>query len=219
MPFILPKHNHRTSIMGRTGTGKTVMGAFILAHSNFHEKPYYIVDVKGEDLFDYTDRIKEIGLNETPNKPGIYRVRPLMPAQQDQLEAWLWRVYNNENTGLFFDEAYMIPDDGAFPAILTQGRSKNINCLICTQRPAWISRFVFSEAHQFCVFHLNDKDDRTKVKRFLPPNTPIHKRLPPHHSLWYDVSNDRLTPLSPVPDGKTIMDKIHDRLKPKRWYL
>jgi hypothetical protein len=194
------------------------MGAFILSHSNFDEKPYIIVDYKGEQLYDQTDRIKELALNELPAKPGVYRVRPI-PNDDENMERFLWRVYNRENIGLLFDEAYMVPDDKAFPAILTQGRSKHINSIILTQRPAWISRFCFSEAHHFCVFHLNDKDDRTKVKRFLPINTPIHKRLPAHHSLWYDVSRDDLTPLSPVPAGEAIIERIHDRLKPKKWTL
>jgi hypothetical protein len=201
--------------MGRTGSGKTALALFLLARANFHQKPYYIVDYKGDNHIGDIDRAKQIGLNETPRQPGLYVVRPL-PHEQDQAEAWLWRVYNQEDTGLYFDEAYMVPDEGAFPAILTQGRSKRINSIIITQRPAWISRFVFSEASQFAAFHLNDSDDRKKLWRFLPPDKIVRKRLPDYHSTWYDVGSNDLTLLGPCPHPDVSVDMIQSRLNPRR---
>jgi len=213
MTFRLPLSAHRTAIMGRTGSGKTAMALFLLARSNFHEKPYYIVDYKGDNHIAEIDRAKPLDVNERPpTKPGLYVVRPL-PHQQDEMEAWLWHVYNQENAGLYFDEAYMVPDDGAFPAILTQGRSKHINSIIISQRPAWISRFVFSEANQFGSFHLNDADDRKKLWRFLPQDKIVRKRLPDYHSVWYDVDNNDLTLLAPCPHPDESVDMIQSRLQ------
>jgi len=202
--------------MGRTGSGKTVLALFLLSEANFQSKPYYIVDYKGDDHIAQLDRANEIGLTDLPRKPGIYIVRPL-PHQEEDVEKWLWRVYEAGNSGLYFDEAYMVPDNGAFPAILTQGRSKGINSLIITQRPAWISRFVFSEANQYAIFHLNDRDDRKKVWRFLPDDKIMRKRLPDYHSLWYDVDRNHLVPLRPVPPADVVLDRIQARLAPKRW--
>src|SRR5262249_979811 len=174
MTFELPRSDHRTAIMGRTGSGKTALALFLLSHSNFNEKPYYIVDYKGDQHISELNRAREIDLHELPRQPALYIVRPL-PHQQEAMEHWLWRVYSHGNSGLYFDEAYMLPDEGAFPAILTQGRSKGINSIVITQRPAWISRFVFSEANQFSAFHLNDRDDRKKLWRFLPDDRIIRK--------------------------------------------
>jgi DNA helicase HerA-like ATPase len=215
MAFKLPKDSHRTAIMGRTGSGKTALSLFVLSRANFEDKPYYIVDYKGDDHIAQLDRAKEIGLNETPRHPGLYIVRPL-PHETEAMEQWLWRVYEQGGTGLYFDEAYMVPDDGAFPAILTQGRSKRINSIIVTQRPAWISRFVFSEANQFASFHLNDADDRKKLWRFLPPDKIVRKRLPDYHSVWYDVDNNALSLLSPCPHPDASVDMIQSRLQPRR---
>lgn len=202
--------------MGRTGSGKTVLALWLLSHANFDQKPYYVIDYKGDDHIARLDRAREIALNEIPRHPGIYVVRPL-PHETENVERWLWRVYSNGNSGLYFDEAYMVPDDGAFPALLTQGRSKNINSIIITQRPAWISRFVFSEANQYAIFHLNDRDDRKKVWRFLPDDRIMRKRLPDYHSLWYDVDRNQLVPLKPVPPAEQIVDNIQAQLAPKRW--
>lgn len=201
--------------MGRTGSGKTAMALFLLARANFNEKPYYVVDFKGDNHIAELDRAKEIGTRELPAQPGLYVLRPL-PHEQEQVEAWLWKVYNRENAGLYFDEAYMVPDDGAFPALLTQGRSKHINSIIITQRPAWISRFVFSEANQFASFHLNDADDRKKLWRFLPQDKIIRKRLPDYHSIWYDVDRNALVPLSPCPHPDVSVDMIQSRLVSRR---
>jgi DNA helicase HerA-like ATPase len=55
---------------------------------------------------------------------------------------------------LYIDEAYHIKELGLEPLLikfLTQGRSKKISVVVGTQRPAWISKFAFSEpTHVFC---------------------------------------------------------------------
>jgi len=213
--FRLPRFDQRTAIMGRTGSGKTALALFLLSYSDFTERPHYIIDYKGDSHIAQLDRAKEIGLHEFPRQPGLYVVRPL-PHQSEATEAFLWKIYNHENAGVYFDEAYMVPDYGAFPAILTQGRSKGISSIVITQRPAWISRFVFSEANQFAAFHLNDRDDRKKLWRFLPEDRIVRKRLPDYHSVWYDVDRNDLTLLAPVPPPEQLIDAIQARLQPRR---
>lgn len=215
--FRLPLHNHRTAVMGRTGSGKTVMGLFLLSGSNFEQKPYYIVDYKGDPYFQQIDRLREIGLHERPpTNPGLYVIRPIPKADDEAVNDWLLRIWEQENAGIMFDEAYMVPEDRGFISILTQGRTKHINSIINTQRPAWISRFVFTEANQLCAYHLNDKDDRKKLWRHLPEDKVVRQRLPDYHSIWYDVDRNELSLLGMVPHPDVLLDRIQTRLQPRR---
>ena len=112
----------------------------------------------------------------------------------------------------------MVPDQEAFQAILTQGRSKEIPAIILTQRPVWISRFVFSEADFYAVFHLNDRRDQKSVAEFTP-NTPLWdltSRIPDYHFRWYDVSGDYSTQMQPVPDRDMILETFEKRLSVRK---
>jgi hypothetical protein len=46
---------------------------------------------------------------------------------------------------------------------LTRGRSRRQSFLGGTQRPAWVSRFVFSESDYLSIFSLNLKEDRKRM--------------------------------------------------------
>lgn len=212
----LPTNQQRLVGMGRTGSGKTQFGAWVLSEAPFDKQPYVIVDYKGDDLLADLPRVHEIGLNEYPKHPGLYYVHPT-PSDNDNVEEWLWGVWKRENIGLYFDEAYSLPNPtagGAFQAILTQGRSKHIPAIILTQRPNWISRFVFSEADYYAVFHLNDKRDKLTVQQFMPEDT-LKERLPDYHSYYYDVKRDKLFILQPVPKASVIKERFEERLKPR----
>lgn len=212
--FQLPTNQHRVAVMGSTGSGKTQFGFWLLSLAPFDKQPYIIFDYKRETLFTQTDRIKEIALGELPKQPGVYIVR-MMPAQLSEVNDYLLKIWDHENVGVFFDEAYMLPDKDGLSAILTQGRSKNIPAIILTQRPAWISRFVFSEANHYAVFRLNDLDDRKTVRRFLPPDTDLTSDLPDYHSLWYTVGKRVAVPMSPVPGEAELLERLESRLAPK----
>lgn len=211
--FRLPNNTQRTSVIGRTGTGKSVFGMWLLSESDFSSQPWVIVDYKRDELINSIDRIKEIGLNEVPKHPGLYRVHP-HPDDEDGVDAFLMKVWERENTGLFFDEAYMLPDKGGLRAVYTQGRSKHIPAITVSQRPVWLSRFAFTQADFHAVFHLNDNKDEEKAGSFMPRGS-LKKRLPDHHSKWYDVGQDALFTMQPAPPPEQIQETIMDRLKPK----
>jgi hypothetical protein len=217
--FRLPSNKQRVAVMGRTGSGKTQFGAWLLSQAGFDRQPYIIVDYKIDELLNASDRIQEIGLNEVPRKPGLYIIHPL-PSEGEEVDAWLWKIWERERVGLYIDEGYRVPTDGAFDAIMQTGRSKHIPAIILTQRPTWISRFVFSEADFYVAFHLQDLRDRVTAQQFMPAGTLLRGkeivRIPEFHSKWYDVGSDRLFTLKPVPDAETILDVIDTRLSPKR---
>jgi len=218
--FRFPSSSERVSIVGRTGSGKTQAGAWLLSHANYNARPWIVIDFKGDELLNGIEGAKHVDTSDKmPKHAGIY-ILHAHPDDEDGINKTLMRMWERENIGLFVDEAYMIPKNSpGFMGILTQWRSKKIPSIILSQRPAWISKFVFTEADHFCVFHLNHIGDRKKVGEFLPPEQAISRNAPEFHSHWYDVKRNALFLMRPVEKRDTILERFNSRLKPRRTFF
>lgn len=220
--FSFPSLTHRTAVIGRTGSGKTQAAAWLLSHAQFDEQPWIIVDYKGDDLLNAIPRLRRIGLDTIPSEPGVYHLR-VDPHQFREVEKWLWRVWAKTHVGLYFDELGQVPDPnrmtggGALRAIFTQGRSKQIPIIALIQRPRFVSRYLFSEADYFMIFHLNTKGDNVAIQEFTPFDT--RQRLARYHSRWYDVSEHNWFLFQPVEEARVILDRFEDRLRPRTRFL
>ena len=117
-----------------------------MLESKIH-RPWIIFDYKGDDL------IQSIGATEiaitgpVPNRAGIYIVKPIPQIDDNKVLDFLWRCWAKEYVGIYIDEGYMIgKNNAALTALLTQGRSKQIEMIILTQRPVWANKFIYSKA-------------------------------------------------------------------------
>lgn len=212
MNFRLPGGDARTTVIGATGTGKTTCGAWLLSKQRFDKRPWVCIDFKREALFDYVGMppIQQMDLSSRPpRKPGLYLISP-RPDEDDALEAWLWRVWERENIGLFVDEASLMPEQDAFRAILQQGRSKRLPVIACTQRPVGVQRPLFSEASYFAIYRMADKRDYKVIEGFVPADLSLP--LPDHHWRWYDVAGNRLLTMAPVPHPEMVADHLRERV-------
>jgi hypothetical protein len=215
LPFHLPQHDKRTVVIGSTGSGKTFLACWLLAHANWHQRPCYVLDYKGDTLIQEIE-MTDINVNmPPPRKPGLYRV-PLIPEISDEaLTLFLWRVWRNENAIVYVDEGYMIPQENkAFKALLTQGRSKNVQMITLVQRPVFCSKFVFSEANHFYVMRLQTEDDRKYVRGYLD-GTSINN-LPRFHAYWYSADEQEGAHLAPVPGRAAILEIFDKRRESSR---
>jgi DNA helicase HerA-like ATPase len=210
-----PGPTDRTAIIGRTGSGKTVAAVWLLSRSDFDERPWVVLDYKGDKLINSIARAERIThSDELPDLPGIYLMR-VTPGDEELVDEWFRRVWERENVGIFVDEGYMVGSrDRWFNACLTQGRSKNISMLILTQRPVWLSRFVFSESDFFMVFDLTHTKDADKVAEYIRDDERrlLERDLPKFHSFYYDVSERHLEICGPVPKSDELLATIDSRL-------
>lgn len=212
--FILPGAADRTAVIGATGTGKTVLGAWLLSKQRFDKRPWVCIDFKDEELWDMvgTPPMQTLKVHQLPGKHGLYRMR-VQPWDSDALEEWLKRVWSRGNIGLFVDEVSLIPQKEAFKAILRQGRSRRIPVIACSQRPVDVDREVWSEANYISVFRLDDIRDYKIIKGFTR-DAPIDRQLPEFWSHWYDKKKYTCIPLQPVPSPASIADDLR-RVAPR----
>jgi DNA helicase HerA-like ATPase len=223
--FRLPRTDEHTAILGCTGSGKTTLAAWVLSKAPFDQMPYVCIDYKNDDLLAKIARLKEIDIDDSiPEKPGLYVIRPL-PSDGEKMEQWLWKIWEKGATGLYIDEAYLLPNKDAIKNILAQGRSLRIPVIAASQRPVDVPRSIFTEASHIAVFRLNDDRDKKTVREFTPKGMMFgqggeERRLPDYHSFWYSVKDHKAGDpvpyhiLSPVPKASKIVEAINDRLAP-----
>lgn len=210
----LPRSDKRTAVIGSTGSGKTRFAVWLLSTRDFHRRPWIIFDFKGDELIEAINPQEISVLGGVPTKPGLYVVRPIPGLHDKAVEGFLWKCWRRENVGIYIDEGYMLGNrNAALNACLTQGRSKNIEMITLSQRPVWMSKFVFSESNYFVIFNLTLEDDRKYVSSYIG-GTAINL-LPPYHSLWYDCNGQRGTVLQPVPGDDELIDRFERRLSRK----
>jgi hypothetical protein len=222
--FAFPTIHDRVVVNGRTGSGKTHAGAWLLSEADFHRQPYVIVDFKREELFKQITRREQIDLDDAlPTKPGIYHMT-VLPTEIDALEEWLWKVWRQTHIGLFFDEGALLDkNSGAMKAIQVTGRALCIPCYTLSQRPVGLGRHIFSEQNFYMGFHLNDARDRDTVAEWTPDygiwEGRQKLRLPKFHSRWYDVGADLSVELAPAPRAAHILQRFDERLKPRKRFI
>jgi len=208
--FRLPGGEDRTTVIGMTGTGKTVLAAWLLQKQRWEERPWVCIDYKNEILFDKIGDppMRPLKMGQMPGKRGLYRMR-VSPGDDEALDDWFWKIWERENVGLFCDEVSLVQSKGAFKGILRQGRSKRIPVIACTQRPVDCDREVFSESNYLAVFRVKDERDYKTIKGFTG-RAPIEAPLPPHWSHWYDARQNSLLTLRPVPDPDAVAKSFRD---------
>lgn len=210
-----PGDTDRLTIVGATGSGKTIAGLYHLSRRNIDQKPWIVYDYKYDATINAIEGAQHVSLNsKLPERPGLYIVHP-SPSDDVLVDAHMMQIWAREDMGVYVDEGYMVGNKSpAFRALLTQGRSKHIPMIINSQRPVYMDRFVFTESQFIQVFRLQHDDDIASAQKFIPYD--LSERLPRFHSYYYDVIENKVITLRPVPDENAILDTFDMKLSKLR---
>lgn len=211
-----PGPTDRVVIVGITGSGKTTAAMWHLSGKDFDAQPWLLINFKGDKLMLEVADIKgvqTIPVTGMPGEKGLYFVNPL-PHDDEALDDLLRRIWERGNCGIFVDEVYRLKITTWFEACMVQGRSKRIPMIICTQRPARMPLFVFSEAQYAQIYNLTKKADRVRIEDDFPGISRDY-HLARYHSYWYNVTERELAEFSPVPNEASIISTFRAKFPPE----
>lgn len=179
-PDYIPKKGERALSIGMTGSGKTLFNRWLL--ERLPDSPIVVYDTKHDAKFLRLPKSRvvhsidqaEEALSDLGVDYVIFRPDPRHIADAGYLDSLLaWHEQYWHHIGVYVDEIYQFLKAGVHSGpgligLFTRGRSRGITTVISTQRPANVSKFIFSEANLFYVFWLSTEDDRKRVQNFIP---------------------------------------------------
>ncbi len=197
----------RAVLAGRSGSGKSTLACWLLKRSPNH---WLILNPKHTKAYNKLPDsqviqgidFKKIDKSLQENKFTIVNPTTAQntPENLDDFVLFLHETY--ETVGLVCDELYTMHKNGqagqGLIGWLTRGRELKQSFLGQTQRPAWISQFVFSESNFIGGMALNLSGDRKRMYDMTGQAAMIEK-MAPHEWLWYAQESDTLRKFGPVP--------------------
>lgn len=223
MSELFLKRGERGVIIGASGSGKTKGAIWHLRNTAL--SPVIVFDTKGEDFavlprefdgereqvldVDTRAQFDALRLDELPEYV-IVRPSPRELADPDALDGYLQAVYERFRPAfVYIDEAYQFHRGAnagpGFVGLLTRGRSHGITTLVGSQRPAWLSRFAFTEAVRWYVYALNDARDRSRIGEFIPGFDELPAlKLGDHHFYYHHIARPAPQLMAPVPLYKPL---------------
>jgi hypothetical protein len=222
----LPAKGERALSIGQTGSGKTTFNRWLL--ERLPDAPIIIYDTKHDPKFDqlpgnrvaHTIDDVESALDDLSVDYVILRPPPIVTASPATLDRIL--MYHEEhwrNVDAYIDELYHFHKSNyagpGLNGLYTRGRARGITTIGSTQRPAWVSGFIFSETQLFYVFDLARLSDRKKVGDFIEGYEDLKR--PGKHEYYVYRQGEQLAPklmkAIPIADaeklGYTDVDKSH----------
>ncbi len=206
LPVLKP--GTRTTVAGRTGSGKTSLARYLMEKRSHQQ--WVIFNPK--HTAGYKDMANAVVMQKwDANKFEKLRQKhrfiilnfskeELSHEYMDAVVSYIHESY--EDIGFCFDELYymhknMEPGEGMV-GLYTRGRERKQSVLGLVQRPKRISLFCFSEADYIVGMALNLEMDRKRMVEATGDESFIVS-LPKFVWRWYNVDGDTSTLWGPVP--------------------
>ncbi len=180
------KPEQHGAIVGRTGTGKSFLGHYLI---DWNRANLAIIDPKGDFETPNEIPVYHYGWQIRLFKPKrfVYRPHPREFGDLRTLDIVFRYVYGRGGTDVFIDDLFGIINYARFPQHLRLcymlGRSRGIRMLSAFQRPATMPLFMLSEARRFYAFAVNIHEDAKRLASFIPGYEPA--LLANEHQFWF----------------------------------
>jgi hypothetical protein len=209
------KQGEHITIVGTTGSGKTVLARELLEYRNYtavlgtkneDEELYEPFQQRGYQLTDQFDpkpakhesRIIFRPRLSTPDRKGIEK-------QRDAFERMLFAVWDYGGWTLYADEIWYLTNelrlDQTFKLFWTAGRSNHITIVAATQLPVSIPLLAFDQATHLFLFRNSDKRRIDRMAEFAGADVDVLRylipRLPKHEFVYVQTR-----------DGTIIRSKV-----------
>lgn len=200
---LIPQRGERAIVFGQAGSGKSIACAWML---HYMPLPIVIYDTKVSpslvSCFPSADIVDGLEKWNAKLKKPVTILRPSPEEISDPvfLDDVLWRLYlKKESMTIYVDEALDLHHNGragrGLVACVSRGREQGITLIAGTQRPAWVSLYLASEAQHYFVFKLRLKADRDRIEQITGFKLP---KLEKHHFVHIDNDDDPVL-YGPVP--------------------
>jgi hypothetical protein len=197
----------RVLLAGRTGSGKSTLGCWLMTRS---PGSWVILNPKWTKAYDQlpdSQTVKSLDFGKIERSIAQNRFTVVNPkpgeSNNHTLDAFVAQLHDSySNIGLCCDELYTLHSGGVagegLLGWLTRGRELKQSFIGMTQRPKFISKFLFSESDFVGGMTLSIADDR-KVMYQNTGNPAFLQKVPERDWLWLDVATDELRFFGPVP--------------------
>lgn len=156
------RQGEHTVIIGMTGCGKTTLAKTLLDKRGYK---LMLVTKPDDVLWDGWRQVKtasEVRIREGRS----WRLYPEWSKSKQEFSALMDKAWDEGGWTIYADELYHLEHLGLRDKLiqeLTQGRSKRLTVVAGVQRPAWVTKFVLSEATHVYCFRLGDDEDRIAI--------------------------------------------------------
>ncbi|MHB8502645.1 MAG: ATP-binding protein [Candidatus Acidiferrales bacterium] len=183
------KQGEHVAIIGRNGTGKSMLQAALLPN-----RPYRIIVRTKPDDVQYTDVERVTTLARIRPGHWVYELEPEHEEQRREIYKTMEFVWKTGGWCFCIDELFYCidtlrlnaPEVGApIDKLLTQGRSKGITMVNGMQRPARITRFAISEAVHVISFAVEGREAKTIGEATNRRMEETVQRLGMYEFAWY----------------------------------
>lgn len=197
----------RALVAGRTGSGKSTLACWLLKRSPGH---WVILNPKLTKAY---SGLPESGvvtgldlgkIEKSLKKNRFVIVNPkTIESNAQTMDSFILDLHETfENLGFCADELYTLHTGGrageGLLGWLTRGRELKQSFLGLTQRPAWLSQFLFSESEYIGTMSLNLEADRKRMADMTGYEL-LREKMPDFYWYWYAQKSDTITYYQPVP--------------------
>lgn len=195
---------------GRTGSGKSTLANWFLKRS-----PGSWVILNPKHTAAYKELPDAVTIETLSFKKiddvissGKYRFVIVNPestqADPDTMDAFIMHLHRSwRDVGLCCDELYTLHKGNGMAGQgllgwLTRGRELGQSFLGLTQRPSFLSQFLYSESDYIGTMSLSLRKDRKRLEE-LTDQPQMGRRVPDYYWLWYETRGEKLRLFEPIP--------------------